>query len=912
MQYFSENPTLKGIKMSKSISNENIYLLQKWRDGVYIFAENDDQELILLKHSDNKFKLIHKFDDSLKHFQTYTFNKNKHLIALLDKHNILHVFSFENELKKLDIKPDSSVGIHIEFDETGKYLCCFDRSIVHNIWLWKESKWESCKIKETQNPGIFMEYNKKDYAYYKVNSFAFRVLTPEIDFEINLYRSDIDKILFNKLLRKPHKTEVKNKGPELRNYASFEKLSEDYQLIKLNNNKTFAACVKDKESRIDIYRTGVSSYKQIETLDKHSGIVKYLYFSDSGTLFSGSSIGKIKVWQHNFNSFKIIHTLEKHSDEISDILADKTTNFLISRDKGNKLIFWKKQTNRRQNFKNLRVVYFDQETIENCHIPFDDLKFDEGKIFFKDQNNDLLFYDFNSFRIGDLDKIRESLTRREQILKSLRSKTKKPVRSIDNEIKSKLKPTQKNKKLIEVRQVDLLIREEIENFRNIINSSTANDKISSDNSPIGRKTGEVIRINVGIDFGTSYTKVAYSRVNPRVVRPLIFEHKLNNVENNFIPSLLFFDKKDNLHIGIKAAEQVKNPEDCIYNFKMLFVSEIDKSLKKNLSIAHMLHRFNKHTLHLEEIGDFKFRLMVCAFLSHVMHETRKKIRVEMDYRPLDLSFNICIPVDYMNNNNILQEFRKIIAAAEFIERIHPEKIIDLKYIYDVFINIAYDNDRTRVYEIPETIAEVASYTTSRRVKAGLHVIIDFGAGTTDISIINIKNPRNIDQQFSFYSSNIINYGFREVDRYKRRNEPEKIEDYIYELWERSHVAWANAYDHHLTDDLSWKGDKVQIFISGGGSQEKLVSEIFCKPRVNREKWERFLHPIEPLPIPVDYQDLGINIPFHRFAVAYGLSNPKPVLRVNDYILPKDSANDTPEMKYRNPYKEADDRLPFRF
>jgi len=903
--------------MSKSISDESIYLLQTWKDGVYIFAKNDDQELILLKHAEDKFQLIHKFDDSLQQFQAFSYNKNKHLITLLDKDNRVNVYSFEDGFVTQDINPDHSDGIYLEFDDSGKYLCCFDRKEVYDLWAQDSNKWGSCKIRETQNPEIFKEYNKNDYAFFKINSSKFQILTPGKDFEINFYQNNVDKILFNKLFKKPHR-EAENKQPSQQTfYPDFEKLTENYQIIKYNIERSLVACVKKRESKIDIFQAVNSKFNLLETLDRHSGIVKYLYFSDNDEkLFSGSNIGKIKVWQKEDNSFKLINTLDKHNDEISNVLADKTTNFLITHDKGDKLILWKKHsymtTSGKKKQKRLRVVYFDQETIEDCHIPFENLKFRGSKVLFKDQDYDLLFYDFDSFRFGDLNQIRDKLNKKEQILRSLRSTVKKPIERKENEIIAKSEPVTKNKKVKTLRPIDLEIQKEITNFRKNVNSI---DSISTDRlieSPIRRRVDEIIRINVGIDFGTSYTKVAYSRTNPRVVRPLIFNHSLTEFENNFIPSLLHFDKNNKLTVGIDAARNMTDPDEGIYNFKMLFVSEIDDQLKKNKSIAHMLQKFNKLTVHLKTVSNHKFRLMVAAFISYVMFESRKKIESELSNRSLDLSFNVCIPVDYVNNNKVLSEFQKIIATAEFIERNHPDKISDLNYIYDVYKNINYEEKKTRVYEIPETIAEVASYTTSRRVKSGLHVIVDFGAGTTDISIINVKNPRNVDQKFSFYSSHIINYGFREVDRLKKLNRTEEIEDYIYELWERSHIAWAHAYDDHLRDDISWKGDKVQIFISGGGSQDKLVSKIFCKPRVNKEKWEEFLHPINPLPVPSDYHDQGIDIPFHRFAIAYGLSNPKPILKVNDYILPRDAKDDTPIIRQKDWVKEADDRIPFRF
>ena len=170
-------------------------------------------------------------------------------------------------------------------------------------------------------------------------------------------------------------------------------------------------------------------------------------------------------------------------------------------------------------------------------------------------------------------------------------------------------------------------------------------------------------------------------------------------------------------------------------------------------------------------------------------------------------------------------------------------------------------------------------------------------------------PKQRYQGFLFYASKIIPYGFRRVDLLKKSNNSDSIQDYIYKLWDKMLKVVSEAYRKHLRSTDLWEGDKVQIFISGGGAAEKLVSEIFCQPWPWPGQHEKN-HPVRILPVPEDYSEEENKIPFYRFAVAYGLSFPKPVLQIDDYILPKDAPDETPKEIIRsNVYKQPGDITP---
>ena len=70
-------------------------------------------------------------------------------------------------------------------------------------------------------------------------------------------------------------------------------------------------------------------------------------------------------------------------------------------------------------------------------------------------------------------------------------------------------------------------------------------------------------------------------------------------------------------------------------------------------------------------------------------------------------------------------------------------------------------------------------------------------------------------------------------------------------------------------------EKVQVFLTGGGSNLPFVGDVFSHPW-----WQQLkvTYPVSALPTPDDFDSGGGRAPFQRMAVAYGLARPKPQLR----------------------------------
>jgi hypothetical protein len=463
-------------------------------------------------------------------------------------------------------------------------------------------------------------------------------------------------------------------------------------------------------------------------------------------------------------------------------------------------------------------------------------------------------------------------------------------------------------------------------------------------TPAIRVRREKIVLQVGLDFGTSATKVMFSQARRRGVRPVLFEHGLNHVPPYCLPSLVAIDKNKQLLFGTEAARILSGKpwDHGIRRLKVLVAGEQDPRFRD--SETHESFQQYVEQNWGAEVA-LEPRLLTALYLAYVMHAVRLKLTRLQEYRnqDLDFHFNICVPIDYVENNAVRPCFEEVLAWAELIERQWPNaawdaeqvaQVADLRrladYGRDTKGGFGRQDQEARVFAVPEAVAEVASYLVSLRRREGIHAIIDLGAGTTDVSIFNLKErelqgQRRIGRDWVsyWYSARSFPRGMTQIERIVashvgsctdehvtkvlgalsdlsaqvrvRIKNREKLEidmkKEVELLWMMTHKAWQEAYDHRRHQSC-WTRNQVQIFVSGGGCHLPGVEYWFKKSWMDlntQNPWGPYKYSI--LPEPEEFDTSGNQVPFHRVAVAYGLARPLPEL--GEFVLPSDAPNHTP-------------------
>ena len=453
--------------------------------------------------------------------------------------------------------------------------------------------------------------------------------------------------------------------------------------------------------------------------------------------------------------------------------------------------------------------------------------------------------------------------------------------------------------------------------------------------PIRRKL-EKVYLQVGLDFGTSSTKVMFSQIGRRGTRVISFNHDLPNYPSYCLPSLAAIDDRGQLLLGTEAAKWLLNKgwDYGLQRFKVIVAGELNNDFRDFATE----NNYKKYCIDHNCSDVLKPDRVTAIYLAYVMIEARKMIESYQEYKDveLDIAFNICMPIDYIERNSVKVAFEKTFSWAEAIEnawRINRHDFDILKISYDTKNNECI-MDR-RVFAVPEAVASIASYLVSLRKREGLHALIDFGAGTTDVSICNLFVPyeesksywysaRNIpqgtvmieriiashikschDNSFCTYSdvndylNNLNDSRFIDADSTRIKS---KIYNILQALKNSGdyYKTWGLAY-RHLTKETAW--EKVEVFVCGGGAKLPYIEKVFSEPW-----WEKInaCYPVSRLPIPNDYDDNGSAAPFERMTVAYGLTRPIPELET--YVLPSEAPDHTPPI-IRAKERDRDDLYP---
>jgi len=401
-------------------------------------------------------------------------------------------------------------------------------------------------------------------------------------------------------------------------------------------------------------------------------------------------------------------------------------------------------------------------------------------------------------------------------------------------------------------------------------------------------------IQVGIDFGTSSTKIAFKPLNSEIVTPIVFSPKsVGDVSNEYpsycLPSLVAF-RDMQLIFGYEAANFLKNRgRHAGFRYTKILVANTQDDVDYQQVLDSFTNYRDKGPVWGKNLSP---EFVTSLYIAYVLRLVRRRIEANPDLRgtSLNLAFNICAPIDTFSTV-VRDKYEKIIAAAESIERsdkwrqIYSSQNIDA--VHDLFESAQYNpsnngylrkDPQARVFMVPEAFAQVRAYCSSVEWREGIHAVVDIGAGTTDVSVCYMckRDGYPTDKWLSacVTPKGTVSIGLSLTN--------------LSEIKTQSHKAWQNAYGMYMrafehVAQPAFTGDRVSVFLCGGGANLPGATNLFTQSWMN--KWG----PYRPVQLykPRNFA-CGDSVPFGRLAVAYGLSRPIPQYRIE---LPNDIPNE---------------------
>ena len=391
-------------------------------------------------------------------------------------------------------------------------------------------------------------------------------------------------------------------------------------------------------------------------------------------------------------------------------------------------------------------------------------------------------------------------------------------------------------------------------------------------------------INLGIDFGTSFTKVCFRDVGEEQSGIVTFGTNFTN--KAMIPSVVVID--DNGILYLAKNQDYQHQDTKIIPYLKMHLAGMSLPISLPISI------FDGRD------DDLKIAALSSWFLCQVIYKSSKwLLKNEGDRcrgRKINWSANICVPVEWCDSPK-KSSFQQVAAVAWywFAKDVAPTTFENLIQTYKETTQ-EIDTQQSDCHVLEEVVAAAQSFLKNRSALDGAYVFFDIGGGTIDGCALKFVKKLN---RINCLSAKIKPLGVSSIAHSIREDtniESVEIENFLttnYNNSEKFHNLHnvLDAYRKQVQklvgsvvmegsekDTSNWKNDmqNLPVFLSGGGSE----SDWFCNAISSTyDEFDQKAGHIPPykvseIPVPDDLSMNGIPIEdFRRFSVAYGLSIP---------------------------------------
>jgi len=401
---------------------------------------------------------------------------------------------------------------------------------------------------------------------------------------------------------------------------------------------------------------------------------------------------------------------------------------------------------------------------------------------------------------------------------------------------------------------------------------------------VGKAVGaRRIRVILGLDFGTAYTKVVANVANDRYA--ITFEKVVDAGDPFLLPSVMSIGENEIACLGRHGAAVV-----TIDDLKLHFIERDDSGDQDAAFIAYMA-------------------LVIRAARAWLFD----KLKTLLSKRRIDWAYNLGTPTLPWEKDNLRSKYLQLLEAACLVSAF--ERPVSLR---DCVTTLSAVRKRPtplaeRIEVFAEFAAQITGYVNSPRMREGPHLLVDVGAGTLDVTMFNVFQPAALaeaqsqgttdmvaDTRFPIWDARVERLGsyYLEVARslvsrgqhsdvlqavndekiesvaaYCRRTDAARKDVEQMEQQFTKYVAGnvAGVMSRTKVDrypKFPWLNSPVPTFICGGGAHYKLYGQAVDKAAAS--------FPLKldhvPLPVPESLHSQGIGEElFDRLSVAYGLS-----------------------------------------
>lgn len=424
---------------------------------------------------------------------------------------------------------------------------------------------------------------------------------------------------------------------------------------------------------------------------------------------------------------------------------------------------------------------------------------------------------------------------------------------------------------------------------------------SPPSTPVPRRPPPVVRIpdgpkaiTIGLDFGTHSTKIVLrSRGADKA-------------------ALLRIDKMHEGYPWFACPSLVRVVGDEAY-FGSRAIEASGGTLFRSLKVQ-LLPPDGK------EAGDHVFPegltpdLLVAWYLSWVLG--RVKLAIEKFYKHSNpkLSCNLAAPMNHIENESLKTRYLSIVQAAwDSVFRQEPSpvqqgmRVGELRSRFEPLLEKEVPGRDTRPYAIlPETVAPIVSLSLDPRMAPGMYMVVDMGAGTTELSVNQVQEP-GADQHVLCYEDRSDRLGGDNFEWLQRKVEhlscrQEHMSQLIDQFMRSFRRVWYVGYRKDARNPAATaKWRDFHVLLTGGGARRPEIERQirYALPTsqwpIGEQRYDVTWHE----PTGIDLGTPGDDQTTALLTVAHGLSVPRQ--QWPEFFVPGEiETQEAPEVVERPP------------
>jgi hypothetical protein len=350
---------------------------------------------------------------------------------------------------------------------------------------------------------------------------------------------------------------------------------------------------------------------------------------------------------------------------------------------------------------------------------------------------------------------------------------------------------------------------------------------------------------VGVDFGTSSTKVAWQDLSDNHFEMFRWASREDAVGELLLPSTVVI-RGDEMSFGLPEGS-VREGDIRLRSIKLCVMCQ------SNPSICRCGNPFSGNGIVSSAILNMPCPAssFACVFLAYVFHEVESRLVYQFDNDDVLLLWNVGCPMDYLDEANRKDEWERIAGVAMNLHRKleNPASLSLLKEVGEALKGFVVPAEVDRNYFVkPEGLAAVKAFLESPHAESKTYAIVDVGAGTTEVSFFfngRISAEPGMPLRPSYLADSTEPVGGGKMDlelarkwgisteeaRQRKEFDPRQVPEVpcVEEICAQYEKTCGRIIDQKK---LSSRHDmRFDLFVIGGGGRPSIVPSALCYRRL---------------------------------------------------------------------------------